>query len=54
MICAHDTDVTENSYDDRSWKVSHKKKMYVTLSFNLAKVRYPFILYFASGPKALN
>ena len=59
MICAPDTDVTENSHGGCSWTAGHKKKkkkinVYITLSFNLVKVCCPAILYFTSRTKTLN
>ena len=55
MIYVPDPHVTKNSYDGCSRTVGHKKcGVYITLSFNLGKVRYPPILYFASGFKARN
>ena len=55
---ASDIDVTENSYIGCSLTAGHWRKtgteVYVTLSFNLVKVRCPAILYFTSRTKTLN
>ena len=49
MICAPDTDVTENSHSGCSGIVGHQHKktggVYVTLSFNFVKVRCAAMFY---------
>ena len=53
MIYASDTDVNKNSHGGCSWKAG-QKIIYITLSFNLVRVRCLAILYFTSRPKTLN